>query len=67
MFKCQKFKKKKKKMLETWRTYAISTDVSLKNTSPLKATKGHIFDHRLSKIEIVCPEHGTQGCDSIDG
>lgn len=54
-------------MLETWRMYAISTDVLLKNTSPLKATKGHIFDHRLSKIEIVCPELGTQGCDSIDG
>ena len=44
-------KKKKKKMLESWRTCAISTDMSLKNTSPLKATKG--FDHPLSKIEMV--------------
>ena len=70
--KCLSARNLKKRMVETWRTCAISTDMLLKNTSltseshqrpypwpPLKQNWNHCLE--------LCPEHRTQGCDSIEG
>lgn len=43
----------------------ISTELSFKNKSPLRAPKSHILDHNLSRIEIVpwnsASVHRTKG------